>query len=150
MKNNFWCKWKKKWQKMSRAWFLVSRALLSKYRKMSRPKKPCHGNFLGFLSRALILMSRPLFLVQNCQGLFSDVTAIFSKNITGTKTNVTREKNTGFYNAKISFSSLILVQTYIPLRYAKTVCERVQLIVFLFLCDIVEQNSDQKIRWTIR
>ena len=77
---------------MSRAWFLVSRALLSKYRKMSRPKKPCHGHFLGFLSRALILMSRPLFLVQNCHGLFFDVTAIFSKNVTGTKKNVTGKK----------------------------------------------------------
>ena len=77
---------------MSRAWILVSRALLSKYRKMSRPKKPCHGHFLGFLSRALILMSRPLFLVQNCHGLFFDVTAIFSKNVTGTKTNVTSKK----------------------------------------------------------
>ena len=79
---------------MSRARFLVSRALFSKYLKMSRPKKPCHGHILGFLSRALILMSRPLFLVQNCHGLFFDVTAIFSKNVTGTKKNVTGEKKT--------------------------------------------------------
>ena len=73
---------------MSRARFLVSRALFSKYLKMSRPKKPCHGHILGFLSRALILMSRPLFLVQNCHGLFFDVTAIFSKNVTGTVSKI--------------------------------------------------------------
>ena len=74
----------------------MSRALLSKYRKMSRPKKPCHGHFLGFLSRALILMSRLLFLVQKCHWLFFVVTVFFSKNITGTKTNVTGKKNTAY------------------------------------------------------
>ena len=51
---------------------LMSRALLSKYRKMSRPQNPCHGHNLGFLSRALKKMSRPLFLVQNCHGHFCE------------------------------------------------------------------------------
>ena len=73
---------------------LMSRALLSKYRKMSRPQNPCHGHNLGFLSRALKKMSRPLFLVQNCHGHFFDVTGIFAKIVTGTQKNVTGKKKT--------------------------------------------------------
>ena len=84
---------------MSRARILVSRALLSKYRKMSRPQNPCHGHNLGFLSRALKKMSRPLFLVQKCHGLFFDVTGIFAKNITGTQKKMSR---TLFFSPKLS------------------------------------------------
>ena len=37
-------------------------------------------------------MSRPLFLVKNCHGLFFDVTGIFAKIVTGTQKNVTGKK----------------------------------------------------------
>ena len=79
-------------------------------------------------------MSRALFpkIRQIRHGHFFDVTGIFSKNVTGTKKNVTGKKNTGFGGQKM-FSDFLGVFLEMKFRWNKcavfwNICEKLFLL----------------------